>query len=178
MDETRNYKYDVAISFAEEDRNAALALALAFELKGLKQVFYYPQKQEEIIGELLKEKLIKIYSQEAAYAIILFSESYLNNKPFPKLEFDAIRERMRQQTGVYLIPVKLSEMDLVNKLPELSERQFLNWDFNPKKIVRLLSKRFNKKKVNSYKKSFTMNQANNANGNGINKLENKVSFKY
>ena len=56
----KQYKYDVAISFAEEDRNAALALALALEAIGFNKVYYYPEVQGLDWGAPLEKLLTKI----------------------------------------------------------------------------------------------------------------------
>jgi len=40
MPANKDYKYDVAISLAEENRNSVLALVLALEICGFKNVYY------------------------------------------------------------------------------------------------------------------------------------------
>tara|TARA_B100001123_G_C14525589_1_gene716113 strand:+ start:204 stop:350 length:147 start_codon:yes stop_codon:yes gene_type:complete len=43
------YPYDIAISFAEEDRNIAVALQCAFKLKNI-STYYYAEAFTETLG--------------------------------------------------------------------------------------------------------------------------------
>jgi hypothetical protein len=56
-----SFKYEVAISFAEEDRNAAIALALALELAGFNHIYYYPDNLAATAGKTLIPELQKIF---------------------------------------------------------------------------------------------------------------------
>ena len=56
------YKYDVAISFAEEDRHVASEIKLALEIKGFKKVYYYPNERAATWGKELEKELENIYS--------------------------------------------------------------------------------------------------------------------
>src|SRR5687768_12449873 len=133
----KNYKYDVAISFAEEDRNAALALSLAFEIEGFKNVYYYPDKQVDDLGDEFKKSLTKIYRDEAKYAIVLFSDQYFGpHKVFTSVELEAIKVRMVAESNhVYMIPVILNESFHFQD-PILSKLKCYPWNYNPKPLAR------------------------------------------
>lgn len=132
-----DYKYDIAISFAEEDRNAALALALAFEMEGLTQVYYYPLNYRDTWGEDLKKKLDKIYSTEARYAVVLLSEWYLA-KPLASLEMDAINKRIKSMKDTaYMLPVVLNTFPL-DEHPEFTKFGYIEWNYRPKEIAAIL----------------------------------------
>lgn len=129
------YKYHVAISFAEEDRNAALALALALELKGVKNIYYYPDKQVGNAGKKLEKELMKVYSEETRYTVVLLSKKYFK-KPTARFELKLIYARMsRESEFVTVIPVKLQEGLSLEEHKLLKKLQWLTWDFNPKKIA-------------------------------------------
>ncbi|MFT3911063.1 MAG: TIR domain-containing protein [Ferruginibacter sp.] len=140
------YKYDVAISFAEEDRNAALALALALEIKGINNVYYYPLHYESTWGENIKEKLQEIYSLEARYAIVLLSRKYFA-KEFAAIELDAIKKRMKLNTSVvYMLPLLLDNLN-DEVIKEYAEFGYLEWEFNAKEIAETIVKLLGKEKI-------------------------------
>src|ERR1700760_1841223 len=121
------YPYDVALSFAEEDRNIALALALALELRGQKKVYYYPLHYEATWGTELEARLREIYTREARYAVVLLSDDYFR-KRFTAIEHAAIRDRAAAEAGtVYLLPVLLQDPDSA-ALREYSNTGYLRWD--------------------------------------------------
>lgn len=139
------YKYDVAISFAEEDRNAALALALALEMRGCKKIYYYPEQRVATWGRSLKEKLERIYSIEARYAVVLLSNHYFDSKKeYTLIEFAAIEKRMKKEPGlVYMLPVKLNSAESF-EIHDSLRRGYLDWQYNPKRVAEALLKRLGK----------------------------------
>jgi hypothetical protein len=145
-----DYIYDVAISFAQEDKHAAQALALALELKGFTKVYYYPNQRAATWGRLLKEKLEKIYSTEARYVIVLFSYNYFDStKEYVPVEFAAIKKRISREAGAdYMLPVKLNANENLEKYIELT-RAYL--PYNPKNIaaelIKYMGKPPRKKKI-------------------------------
>jgi len=133
-----SHKYDVALSFAEEERDIAVSIALAMEAYKLKH-YYYPYNYEITLGYSLKEKLPQIYEFDAKYALVLFSKNYLS-KRFTKIELDAILRRTNIEKG-YLLPIIVDNIHL-NKIEELSEDlTYLKWNKDPKNIARLVCKK-------------------------------------
>ena len=138
---SHDFKYDIAISFAEEDRNIAVALECAFELKGIKS-FYYPECSSETTGHDLRMKLPQLYKEEARYAVVILSERYMR-KPFCKLELQAIQDRINGQNSPYLVLIKSD--DKVAKDVDLPEHfAHIKWDYNPKEISSTVWKMLNK----------------------------------
>lgn len=132
------YIYDVAISFAEEDRNAALALALAFELKGVNDVYYYPDKLTATVGKSLVNELKAIYTKKARYSVILLSKKYFK-KPTAQEELKAIYKRVQRDPEINcVIPVNLKAHVDLSKYPALKRLAYLDWNFEPKKVVDIL----------------------------------------
>lgn len=135
----KEYKYDVAISFAEEDRNAALALALALKTEGEKKVYYYPLHFEDIWGHNIEERLTEIYSKEAKYAVVFVSRKYFEKK-YASIELNAIRKRMMADDKViYLLPVVLEE-GVINKVNDLAQLGYIRWEFDPETVAKALIK--------------------------------------
>lgn len=131
------YKYDVAISFAEEDRNAALALALALEIEGFSKIYYYPDQRTVGWGQELETFLTNVYSKEAKYSVVLLSENYFDtHKLYTKIELEAIKLREKQEfPRIYMLPVMLDSGGDCSKYPVISKLKHLPWNYDPKGIA-------------------------------------------
>jgi hypothetical protein len=138
----KEYKYDVAISFAEEDRDAALALSFAMKLAGFSKVYYYPDKRNVTWGQHLPQKLTRIYSDEARYAVMLLSNNYFDpQKIYTHLELAAIRSRAQRQPNlIYMLPVKLNDKVDLKAYPDFDQIEHVNWEHDREEIVELLKK--------------------------------------
>lgn len=142
------YKYDVAISFAEENRDAALALSLAFEKEQLK-TYYYPN--DPGLGRNLNDNLKEIYLKEARYAVILLSEHYFEpSKEYTRIELEAILTRMQsEERKVYMIPVLMNKSLSLDKYPEIKALTYADWNYKPDIIAAEISKLLGKQLVNA-----------------------------
>lgn len=142
------YKYDVAISFAEEDRLIALNIARALELQGLK-TYYYPDNIPDDLGQDITERLTKIYAEESASAVVIFSENYFKEeRTYTRIELEAIKKRMKEETDiVYMIPVKPDKNFVVAEERELSQLIFVEWNYNDKEIAAALARLLGKELV-------------------------------
>lgn len=130
--------YNIAISFAEEDRNAALALSLALELKGVKNIYYYPDKLGDTAGKVLLKELRLIYTERAKYTVILLSKKYLK-KPTAREELEAIYKRMLREPDINsVVPVVLGAKVDLSDYPALKELAYLDWNYEPKKVADIL----------------------------------------
>ncbi|MXV14807.1 toll/interleukin-1 receptor domain-containing protein [Hufsiella ginkgonis] len=138
-----NYTYDIAISFAEEDRNAAVALALALEAKGLNP-YYYAENLQETAGHSLDKRLCELYFHEARFAAVLLSPTYFK-KRYTQIELGAMIKRISENPEeVYLIPICLTHTDL-SSYPQLRELGFIDWNNDPKRIAKIMKKMLGKK---------------------------------
>jgi len=128
------YEYDIALSFAEEDHNAALALKLALEAKGINKVYYYPDHAQETWGKPLAKQLAIVYAQKARYAVVLLSKAYFT-KGYTYIEFEAIQMRCQQDSdNVYMLPILIGDnAELVH--PSLEGLTYIRWQYNPKYIA-------------------------------------------
>lgn len=102
-------QYDVAISFAGEDRDKAQILAdiLANEF-GL-AVFYDDFEQAKLWGAFLPERLLKIYRDQARACVVLISRHY-KEKRWTTHEWRAAQERALNQPGMeYILQVRLDD---------------------------------------------------------------------
>lgn len=97
------YEYDVAVSFAGEDRPIVVELVNALESRGL-EVYYDFDQQAHLWGKDLRKELGRVYSQDAQFMIICLSEHY-PEKDWPVFEFEVGRGAAIKRTGDYLLPL-------------------------------------------------------------------------
>lgn len=129
------YNYDIAISFAEEDRQTALSIVSALESHGLK-VYYYPERPSEVIGKELDTVLWRIYQYESALAIVLFSAHYVQKK-WTRHELKAIQER-RKYYSDYLVPVKVDDTAL-KEIDDLIEQVgYHQWNGDVRPLLKFI----------------------------------------
>lgn len=106
-----NYKYDVALSFAGEDRDHAQHLADLLRRAGIR-IFYDTFEQATLWGKDLFTTLHRVYSVESRYCIVFISKSYVQ-KLWTVHERRSAQERVLQERdNEYLLPVRVDETAL------------------------------------------------------------------
>jgi len=109
MTETQ-YEFDVALSFAGEDRNVAERLASGLREFGVK-VFYDLYEQAQLWGKDLYQHLQSVYRDKAKYCVIFVSEHYAA-KAWPKHELRQAQARAFKEEGDYILPLRLDDTEL------------------------------------------------------------------
>jgi hypothetical protein len=105
------FLYDVAISFAREQRSVAEALAADLKDAGLR-VFIDSDFRHDLLGKDLAVELHKVYSKESRHSAILVSKEYVN-RMWPAHERQAaVERRMRELGSDYILPIKVDGTDL------------------------------------------------------------------
>ena len=102
------WKYDVALSYAGEDREVARELATRLQAAGY-LVFY--DGFEELWGQDLSVKLHQIYGEQSRYGVPLVSQHYVK-KPWTNHERQVLLARAMKQQAVYLLPIRLDNSAL------------------------------------------------------------------
>jgi hypothetical protein len=102
--------YDLAISFAGEDRSFAESLAKALRGAGVR-VFYDEFERSKLWGKDLYTYLQRIYRDEARYCLVLVSTHYVA-KRWTKHELRNAQARAFRQDDEYILPVKLDNTEL------------------------------------------------------------------
>ena len=108
MDET--YKYDVALSFAGEDRKYVEEVALFLKKKNI-AVFYDYFEEEALLGKNLISYLEEIYTNKSKYCVVFISQYYVQ-KEWTCYESAAAMVRLlnsNMKQKEYLLPVKFDE---------------------------------------------------------------------
>lgn len=96
-------RYDIALSFAGEDRAVAKALADLFVEREI-AVFYDQNEQHRILAKNVEEYLAPIYRSEAVYVLPLLSTHY-PKKIWTKFESDQFKERFGSGS---VIPIRFT----------------------------------------------------------------------
>ena len=126
-EEQKEYKYDVALSFAKEDRFYAQSLANALEGRGIK-VFYDKNETAQLLGGDLLTCLHRVFKDEARYCVVFLSQHYRESK-WAMYELKAAKSReFKEGKSEYILPIRLDK----TTIPEIEEtRAYLWWDEYP-----------------------------------------------
>jgi hypothetical protein len=103
-------EYDVALSFAGEDREQASALARLLKRAKIK-VFYDEFYQATLWGKDLYQHLQSVYRDKATYCIVFVSEKYVE-KNWTKHELQQAQARAFVEANEYILPIRLDDTDL------------------------------------------------------------------
>lgn len=103
-------RYDVAISFAGEQRFEARAIAKCLSDAGLK-VFFDEYEDAMLWGEDLYERLSDVYQNQAGYCITLVSKAYAE-KLWTSHERKNAQARALKETKAYILPVRFDDTEI------------------------------------------------------------------
>lgn len=120
--EVMDRKYDVALSFAGEDRACAEAVAEALRRRGV-SVFYDRYEKATLWGKDLYTYLSDLYQNQARYCVMFVSRHYAE-KLWTNHERRAAQARAISEHNEYILPVRLDETEMAG-LPNTVG--FLDW---------------------------------------------------
>lgn len=106
-----NYPWDVAVSFAGEDRGVVEKFKNMMNAKGY-TVFYDFDMQHQLWGTNLRTKLADVYANDAQFMVIFLSNNY-PEKDWTSFEFEIGKEAKGKRTEIYLLPVIMDDVHLV-----------------------------------------------------------------
>lgn len=131
----RSYKYDVAISFAEED--LPVAEKIARELK-TKRISYYLYTENIAIhwGENIFKISYDTYSCQSKYVLLLISKTYIQKK-WSNIERQ-ITESVSSRIPAHILPVSIDDtpMDKLNR-----NIVFVKWENDAARIAGLIKEK-------------------------------------
>lgn len=111
----KKYEYEVALSFAGEDRRHAEKLAKLLRSEGLR-VFYDKYEQKQLWGKDLYQHLQVVYRDKAQFCVIFASAAYAR-KLWTKHELKQAQERAFRENREYILPLRLDD----TKIPGVPE---------------------------------------------------------
>jgi hypothetical protein len=113
--ENGDFAFDVALSFAGEDRPYVDAVAETLRERGVR-VFYDRYAVLDTWGVDLVELFDEVFRSKARFAVVFVSQSYVD-KPWPTHERRSAQARALVELGPYLLPVRLDDAELPGLRP-------------------------------------------------------------
>src|SRR5437879_3900982 len=99
--------YDVALSFAGEERNYVREVAGVLKTSDV-AYFFDEERRVDLWGRNLVDELDSTYRLYARFVVIFVSRAYAE-KVFPNLERQSSQARAIQQTDPYILPVRFDD---------------------------------------------------------------------
>lgn len=103
-------RYDVALSFAGEDREHARKIADLLRQQGF-SVFYDEYEQATLWGRNLYSHLADVYQNRARYCLMFISANYAR-KLWTKRERESAQARAFRESREYILPLRLDDTAL------------------------------------------------------------------
>lgn len=105
-----NHEYDVALSYAGEDRDYVRRVANFLERNHVK-LFYDEYEQLNLWGKELYNHLDEVYRSKARYCIMFISSAY-KNKLWTNHERESAQARAFQENNEYILPAKFDDTSI------------------------------------------------------------------
>jgi len=134
---SNNQKFDIALSFAGEDRNYVDQVANLLRDSGVK-VFYDLFEEANLWGKNLYDYLSDIYMNKAEYTIMFISKYYAE-KLWPTHERQAMQARAFQEHQEYILPARFDETPIPGVLPTVGYISLSGRE--PKQFVEIIHKK-------------------------------------
>lgn len=133
--------YDVAVSYAEEERPYVETFVAACRARGLR-VFFDRDHRVAAWGRFYPVKLLKIYGGTSVRHVVPFiSVAYLR-RPFPMRELKAaLSQAFTRDAEDYVLPVIVGDVDLPDGLIDRHVGQLRIEDFSPDELAEALAKK-------------------------------------
>jgi hypothetical protein len=107
--------YDIALSFAGEDRDYVDQVANVLVGKGVK-VFYDSFEEADLLGKDLYSHFADIYGHRARFAVMFVSAAY-GAKLWTNHERKAAQSKAFTQNSEYILPVRFDDTEIPGMLP-------------------------------------------------------------
>jgi hypothetical protein len=106
----KKFEYDIALSFAGEERHLAKRLNELLKSEDLR-TFYDKDHASMLVGENLIDKLAEIYGEKSRYCAIFISENYIK-KQWTNHERIHAQARQLRNNSAYIIPLIVDNVEL------------------------------------------------------------------
>lgn len=113
-----NYQYDVALSFAGEDRDYVAQVAERVKAQGI-NVFYDEYEVVNLWGKDLYSHLRDIYGRRSRYTVIFISKHYAN-KVWTNHERESAQARALKENKEYILPARFDDTEVPGLLETVS----------------------------------------------------------
>jgi len=102
--------YDIAVSFAGEDREYVEKIAKVIQLKGM-TVFYDRYEEADLWGKDLYVHLTEVYRDNSKFCLMFISKNY-EKKQWTNHERRAAQARAFRENQEYILPLRLDDTDI------------------------------------------------------------------
>ena len=109
-------KYDIALSFAGEDREYVDKVANLLKDKGI-SVFYDLFETANMWGKDLYQYLTDVYRDKALFSVMFMSEAYKKKLWTRNVELKAMQARAFMENKEYILPVRFDDVEIDGVLP-------------------------------------------------------------
>lgn len=110
-------QYDVALSFAGEDRSYVEMVADGLRARNVK-VFYDSFEEVDLWGKNLYDHLIDVYQKSSRYTVIFISRHY-RDKVWANHERKASQARALNESYEYILPARFDDTEIEGLLPTI-----------------------------------------------------------
>jgi TIR domain len=131
------YQYDVAFSFAGEDRFYVDKVAKYLENSGIK-VFYDIFETIGLWGKDLYTHLDEVYRNKARYCVMFISQHY-RRKSWTNHERESAQARAFKENSEYILPVRFDDTEIPGVLPTVGYISLR--DLEPDELAELIIKK-------------------------------------
>jgi hypothetical protein len=111
------FQFDVALSFAGENREYVSNIANQLRARGIR-VFYDQYEQATLWGKDLYEHLDDVYQREARYCVLFASEQYAR-KVWTTHERKSAQARALREKEEYILPVRFDNTEIPGLRPTI-----------------------------------------------------------
>lgn len=111
------YEYEVALSFAGEDRDYVKKIAQLLKKNNIR-VFYDDYEKSNLWGKDLYEHLDKVYRNKSKFCVLFLSVNY-KQKVWTNHERKSAQARAFKENDEYILPVKLDDTEIDGIRPTL-----------------------------------------------------------
>ncbi|WP_197440158.1 tetratricopeptide repeat protein [Polystyrenella longa] len=127
------FRFDVALSFAGQDRPYVEAVARAMQSLGL-QVFYDQDHHAHLWGKNRTE-YEKIYGPDSAYVVPMISKHY-TEREWTQWEFETAKREAKKREDDFILPIRIDD---TRQIGLTDDHNYLGADdFTPKEIAQAL----------------------------------------
>lgn len=114
---SQEYKYDVAISFLEEDEQIAIEIADRLGDRVGVDVFVYSKRQNDLVGKDGLEAFSGLFGEQSRVVVILHRDGW-GQTPWTRVEENAIKNRGFDQGWDFLLLIRLDKSAIPKWLPK------------------------------------------------------------
>lgn len=130
----KNPEYDVALSFAGEDREYVDKVASALKQRKIK-VFYDKFETVNLWGKNLYDHLNEVYANKSKYTVMFISENY-KAKAWTNFERESAQERAFTDNREYILPIRFDNTEIPGMLKTTAYISVK--DYNPQELAELI----------------------------------------